>query len=163
MSNDGTEGGPICSNGFIRRAVPSDAASITRIVAEAYSPYIARIGRKPAPMSVDYHELVRTTDHVSVLQDAGDIVGVMVLVAAVDHLLIENVAVAPAAQGRGHGRVLLAEAECRARQLGYRETRLYTNVAMTENVAWYARLGYVEIERRCEDGFDRVFLAKALG
>lgn len=149
-------------NGVIRRATPSDAASITRVVAEAYAPYVARIGRKPAPMSVDYHELVRTTDHVSVLQDGDGIVGVIVLVPAVGHLLIENVAVAPTAQGRGYGRVLLAEADCRARQLGYQETRLYTNVAMIENIAWYSRLGYVEIERRCEDGFDRVFLAKPL-
>lgn len=152
----------MCGNGIIRRAASSDAASITRIVTDAYAPYVGRIGRKPAPMSVDYHELVRTTDHVSVLQDSGDIVGVLVLVPAVGHLLIENVAIAPTAQGRGYGVALLAEAECRARQLGYSETRLYTNVAMTENVAWYSRVGYVEIERRREGGFDRVFLAKTL-
>ncbi|MEE6163270.1 MULTISPECIES: GNAT family N-acetyltransferase [unclassified Mycolicibacterium] len=152
----------MCGNGVIRRATPCDAASITRIVAEAYAPYVARIGREPAPMSVDYHELVRTTDHVSVLQDVDGIVGVIVLVPAVGHLLIDNVAIAPTAQGRGYGRVLLAEADRRARQLGYHETRLYTNVAMTENIAWYLRLGYVEIERRCEDGFDRVFLVKSL-
>jgi ribosomal protein S18 acetylase RimI-like enzyme len=146
----------------IRRAETSDAVSITRVVADAYVPYVDRIGRMPAPMGVDYHELVLTTDRVSVLQDAVGVVGVLVLVPAVGHLLIENVAVAPSAQGRGYGRILVAEAECTARKLGYSEIRLYTNVAMTENIALYSHLGYIEVERRREDGFDRVFLAKNL-
>jgi hypothetical protein len=33
---------------------------------------------------------------------------------------------------------------------------------MTENRAWYARLGYVEFDRRTEHGFSRVFLRKSL-
>ena len=41
--------------------------------------------------------------------------------------------------------------------------RLYTNARMTENLSLYPHLGYVEVERREEDGFDRVFFEKGLG
>ncbi|HEX7058445.1 MAG TPA: hypothetical protein VF176_01160 [Solirubrobacterales bacterium] len=41
--------------------------------------------------------------------------------------------------------------------------RLYTNAKMTENLELYLRLGYREVDRRCELGFERVFLAKRLG
>jgi len=39
---------------------------------------------------------------------------------------------------------------------------LYTNEIMTENIAIYTRLGYDEIERKHEDGFNRVFFRKLL-
>jgi hypothetical protein len=33
---------------------------------------------------------------------------------------------------------------------------------MTENQAIYARLGYVEVERRAEDGYRRIYTQKLL-
>ena len=33
---------------------------------------------------------------------------------------------------------------------------------MTENVAWYPHLGYTEVDRRTDGGFDRVFFCKDL-
>ena len=126
----------------------------------AYAPYVARIGRNPAPMTVDYQELVAATDHAWVLVENSELLGVIVTVAKPDHLLIENVAITPAAQGRGYGRSLLASAENQARELGLPQTRLYTNAAMTENIAFYPRMGYLEAARRSEHGYDRVFFVK---
>src|SRR5690242_10098817 len=141
----------------IRAAQPADVPAIERIVAAAYTPYIDRIGRAPAPMTADHHDLVGTTDHVYVTvdEDDGQIVGVVVLV--------DSVAVAPGRQGHGHGRALLAFAEHRARERGCGEVRLYTNAAMTENLALYPRLGYVEVDRRVDDGYDRVYFTKDVG
>ena len=76
------------------------------------------------------------------------------------YLLLENVAVLPAAQGRGIGAQLLALAEDRARALGVPEIRLYTNAAMTENLTYYPRYGYTETHRAQQDGFQRVFFRK---
>jgi ribosomal protein S18 acetylase RimI-like enzyme len=90
----------------------------------------------------------------------GEIAGLLVLCAESDHLLIENVAVEPARQGAGIGRALLAFAEQQAVARGLPELRLYTHVRMTENRALYARLGYREVERRSENGFERVFMSK---
>ena len=49
-----------------------------------------------------------------------------------------------------------------AHRQGFPFIWLYTHEKMTENRAWYARLGYVEFDRRTEHGFSRVFLRKSL-
>ena len=113
-------------------------------------------------MTVDYRDLVATTSNASVLVEDSSILGVIVTVVEPDHLRIENVAVTPAAHGRGHGRTLLAHAEQQARELGLLQLRLYTNAAMTENLNLYPRIGYREVARRSEDGFDRVYFSKDL-
>ena len=77
-------------------------------------------------------------------------------------LLIENVAVDPAFQGQGLGRRLMAFAEQYAREHGLRELRLYTNKVMVENLAFYRNLGFVEVERRVDDGYPACFMRKSL-
>lgn len=146
----------------VRPATVADVPDIEQIVNDAYTPYISRIGRAPAPMTVDYQRLVATTSSASVLVENSSIVGVIVTVAQPGHLMIENVAVARTAQGRGHGRTLLEHAEQQARALGLLQIRLYTNAAMTENLTLYPRIGYVEVARRSEDGFERVYFTKDL-
>ena len=63
-------------------------------------------------------------------------------IAEADHLLIENVAVSPAFQGRGLGRKLMGHAEQIAAVSGFAETRLYTNKLFADNIALYRKLGY---------------------
>jgi hypothetical protein len=58
-------------------------------------------------------------------------------------------------------RQAVAEDEVAVR-LGLRRVHLYTNAKMTANLSIYPRLGYVEIDRRSEDGFDRVYFEKRL-
>jgi N-acetylglutamate synthase-like GNAT family acetyltransferase len=99
---------------------------------------------------------------VWVAELSGTIVGLLVLVARPDHLLLENVAVDPALQARGIGARLLATAEEQAAALGLSEIRLYTNVAMTENLSYYPRHGYAQTHRAREDGFDRIYFSKRL-
>ena len=130
------------------------------IVEQAHAIYVDRIGRRPAPMDDDYASKARA-GRLFVADHAG-VVGLIVLVEALDHLLVENVAVAPSAQGRGIGRVLLGFAETVARDRDLPELRLYTNAAMSENLELYPRLGYHETGRRVEHGFDRVFFCKPL-
>jgi ribosomal protein S18 acetylase RimI-like enzyme len=66
------------------------------------------------------------------------------------------------AKGRGVGKALLLHAEHEARKRGYASLYLYTNEKMSENIALYTRVGYVEYERRQEEGFRRMFLRKTL-
>jgi GNAT superfamily N-acetyltransferase len=70
--------------------------------------------------------------------------------------------VAPSAQGHGLGRVLMEFAEQEAARRRLSRMALVTHEAMTENQAIYARLGYVEIERRVEDGYRRIYMEKPL-
>jgi ribosomal protein S18 acetylase RimI-like enzyme len=146
----------------IRPALPADVPAIERVVHDAYAHYVARMGVRPGPMNDDYRARV-AAGAVSVLEADGAIAGVLVLLDAPDHLLLDNVAVAPERQGQGIGRQLVAFAEAEARRRGYAEIKLYTHVTMVENQALYRRLGFDETHRGEQAGFQRVFMRKRLG
>ncbi len=112
-------------------------------------------------MDEDYRQKV-TERKISVAVEADEILGLVVLAKESDHLLVENVAVDPEHQSQGIGRALLAFAETVAAEANLTTLRLYTHALMTENLAFYLRLGYTEIDRRSDDGFERVFFSKSL-
>jgi ribosomal protein S18 acetylase RimI-like enzyme len=145
----------------IRAATTGDREAIEGIVAAAYGPYVPLIGMRPRPMDADYGEVVARGDAwVAVGEDA--VVGVLVLVAEPETMLIENVAVDPARQGEGIGRALLDHAEEEARARGLGAVRLYTHVEMVGNINLYRQIGYRETRRGGESGFARVFMEKNL-
>lgn len=145
----------------LRRAGTADLAAIQRLAGDAFEVYVARIGRQPAPMTADYAAALEYS-RVWVIEEGDGLVGFIVNEAYPDHLLIDSVAVSPAAQGGGHGRRLLERAEADARELGLPELRLCTNEAMTENQQFYPRQGFHETGRGVEDGYRRVFYARAV-
>jgi len=156
---------PPVTGSAVRAATLDDVDDIERIIAEAFTPYIDRIGRAPAPMTVDYASLVRHTGQVHVVLDGdddGETVGVLVTVDEPDHVFVDTIAVSAAGRGRGFARVLFEFVEERARARGCGEVRLYTNAAMTENLELYPHLGFVEVDRRVDEGFDRVYFVKAV-
>jgi ribosomal protein S18 acetylase RimI-like enzyme len=125
----------------IRRARQDDAAAIRELVRSAYAKWVPLIGREPTPMTADYDRAVR--EHmIDLLFVDAELVALIETVNAADHLLIENVAVSPAFQGRGYGRVLLEHAERITASLGLPELRLYTNKQFAANIEIYRRLGY---------------------
>jgi ribosomal protein S18 acetylase RimI-like enzyme len=147
---------------MIRPADASDADAVRVLARAAYERWIARFGREPSPMRDDYSRRI-ADGQVWVLDQAGETVGLIVLKddPEAEALRIPNIAVAPAAQGRGHGRRLLDFAEQEAKRRGYREMRLFVNALMSENIAFYQHLGFVEIGRVHGDEPDRVYLAMA--
>ncbi|HEV8191419.1 MAG TPA: GNAT family N-acetyltransferase [Ktedonobacterales bacterium] len=118
----------------IRKGQPSDLDAICDCVIAAYTPYVARIGRRPAPMDDDYEALLQAGE-VYVAPDAAGVRAVLVVRPLETALLIKNVAVHPAYQGLGIGGALLRFAEQLAAQQEISSTVLYTNVLMAENVA----------------------------
>jgi len=151
----------MASESILRLAVAADQPRLRALVIAAYAPYVPRIGRKPGPMDDDYAALI-AAGQVHLLDTAGAIEGIIVLIPEADAMLLDNVAVAPDAQGRGLGRILISHAEQVARAAGYRALRLYTHERMTENIALYGRLGFVETHRAEEKGFRRVYMTKPL-
>lgn len=152
----------------ISKATPEDAPAITAMVNAAYSKYIERIGKPPAPMTTDYNDIILTHD-VYMLRAGGDAVGSIVLHEVPSGsdpgskvMKINNVVVDPSCQGRGYGRVLMQHAETLAKEKGLPAVELFTNVKMFENIGLYAKLGYTETGRRSEDGYDRVYFRKDL-
>lgn len=146
----------------IRLARPDEADAIRDVVRRAYAMYVPRMDKEPGPMLDDYEK--RVADGATfVLAVEGTLAGILVLLAYDDHLLMDNVAVETGFQGRGIGKALVAFAEEEALRRGYREIRLYTHETMVENIAMYAKLGYREVGRGNQAGYDRVFMRKALG
>ncbi|CAN5116838.1 GNAT family N-acetyltransferase [soil metagenome] len=145
----------------MRRASEQDLPAIKELVDAAYTKYIERIGRPPAPMTQDYGQLL-VTSRVWVIDCGPTVVGLLVTEDNGDHLFLDVIAVAPDTQGSGYGRLLMDRAELDAAEQGLTEVRLYTNQAMTENLTFYPRLGYRETGRGGQDGYRRVFYSKML-
>jgi len=125
------------------QAEPADVPGLKVLAERAYGHYIPVIQAVPAPMEADYAAMVR--DHeVWTIRGNDALRASLVLIAGDDHLLIESIAVEPSEQGMGTGRLLLDWARQRALALGHRELRLYTNVLMSDNRAWYKRAGFTE-------------------
>jgi GNAT superfamily N-acetyltransferase len=147
---------------MVRQAIKADEAAIRACAESAYARYVAAIGRKPAPMVADFAAQI-AAGQVYVATDADNALqGFIVFFPQDDHMFLENVAVQASASGRGVGKSLIQFCEDEARQLGFSTVHLYTNEKMTDNLSIYPRLGYVEVDRRTEDGFDRVFFEKRL-
>ncbi|MEY2444823.1 MAG: hypothetical protein QOE00_1403 [Ilumatobacteraceae bacterium] len=145
----------------MREATPMDEAGVIACVKAAYTQYVALIGREPAPMVADYTALIRDgLVRVAVAEDL--IVGVIVMWPEADHLYVDNVAVLPGSQGLGIGTMLLDAADTTARNKGIDEIRLYTNEAMTANLSYYPRRGYIETHRADADGYQRVYFSRRL-
>ena len=145
----------------IRIAEKSYQQAIFECVDAAYSIYIDRIGKKPAPMLTDYTELI-SKNLVYVVTDKEQLKGLIVLIPKGNYLLIENVAVYPSFQGQGIGRRLIEFAFKFAKDAGLQEDRLYTNELMTENLMYYPKFGFIIVNRRIEDCYRRVYMSKSL-
>jgi predicted N-acetyltransferase YhbS len=123
---------------LIRRADIEDSGQISALVTQAYEPYIARIGQKPAPMLDDYRKVVAEND-VFVATLGTEIVGVLVMAQDATELLLMNVAVAPKFKGQGIGKTLMVFCEEHARSMGSQAVRLYTHELMIENIEIYKK------------------------
>lgn len=141
----------------IRAARPADAARLEAIARAAYAKYVPRIGRDPAPISADYAAAI-AAGRAIVISCGRDLAGYLIGHRDADRYVIENIAVDPAFQGRGLGGSLLRHAIAEARRLKLSALRLFTNAAMTENLALYAHLGFIETHRAVEHGYDRVYM-----
>ncbi|TCC64397.1 N-acetyltransferase [Kribbella pittospori] len=144
---------------MIRPATAEDADAVTTIVTTAFEGYIPRMGVAPIPMVMDYRAAIAAG---KVWVTGEPIAGLVLLEDEPDSLLLDVLAVSPDAQGRGIGAALLAFTEVEARARGFDRITLYTNAAMTENIAYYPRHGYVETGRETVEDRHRVFFRKDL-
>ena len=144
----------------IRIAHCDDVAQIEVCARAAYQKYVERIGRAPAPMIADFAALV-SRQVLWVAVDERQVIGYAVFYPRDRFMHLENVAVSPHRQGEGIGRQLIALVEDDARERGLDGVELYTNERMTENQQLYPALGYTELGRAEEAGFQRVYYRKA--
>ena len=145
----------------IEIATVDDLDKLEALFNAAYLKFVSRIGREPAPMTIDYRLRIEQGLVYVIRKDAA-IIGAIVLENRESFLYLGNLAVSPVHQGKGIGRRLLKFAEKEALRRGYFEIRLYTNEKMWENIAIYLKYGYKETGRKEENGFKRVYFTKTL-
>ncbi len=149
----------------LRRATPDDAAAMADLSRRAYARWTALIGMPPMPVVADYGAMLADGARWEgwVLPGAaGGLEACLVIAVDPGEIEIWNVAVEPGLANAGLGRKLVLFAERRAREKGYRELALYTNVRMVANRAFYGRLGYEETGRKSLHGRQAVTMAKRL-
>lgn len=88
-------------------------------------------------------------------QEDDRLAGCVFLAERADHFYLGKLAVDPALQGRGIGRLLMQEAEAMAVAAGKPEIELQTRIELTGNQAAFARMGFVETGRTAHPGFNR--------
>jgi ribosomal protein S18 acetylase RimI-like enzyme len=143
----------------VRQATAADLGPIRDVIQAAYAKYLTRMPKPPAPVFRDYTGPI---EQGAVWVTGEPITGLISLAPVGDSLLIENIAVHPAAQGTGVGGRLMRFAEQQAAQRKLGRLTLYTHEVMTESQAVYAHLGYREVDRRTEDGYRRIYMQKVL-
>ncbi|WP_325892431.1 GNAT family N-acetyltransferase [Grimontia sp. NTOU-MAR1] len=143
----------------IRPACGTDLTDIQSCAWKAYGKYVQRMDRDPAPMHADFESLI-ARGCVDVAIGDSLLVGYVVFYPERSHICLENIAVLPEYNRLGFGRCLIEHVERIAKDTGYETVVLYTNEAMTENLSMYPKMGYIEVERRREAGFNRVYFRK---
>lgn len=139
----------------IRPAVRTDADAIVALIQAAFTPLIARLDPTPGALRETPATIGAELDtHRGLVAEiGGQLVGSALLKHWEDGLYLGRLAVAPAAQGRGVAKALLAAAERQARNLGYAQMILRVRLAMTENRRLFAGFGFIETELMKHDGY----------
>ena len=96
---------------------------------------------------------------VAVKRSTKTLLGFAIICIKHQEYWLENIAVDPHVSGQGIGRQLLATSEQYISKFT-QHYHLFTNVIMTENIRWYKRLGFKEIKRSNEEGYERVYFKK---
>ena len=92
----------------IRQAEQEDQETLVDCVQAAYTKYIERIAKKPAPMLADYTTLISQGVAYLLADEEGEVQGVLVMMPQDRSMFIENVTIDPRFQGLGLGRTLMA-------------------------------------------------------
>ncbi len=147
----------------LRRATVADAPAFAALAQRAYARWTELIGIPPTPVVADYGAILASPAWEGWIIDGPDgTEATLALEMLPGGIELFGIAVTPEAAGKGLGRKLMDFAERRARERGYREISLYTNIKMVANRAFYGRLGYEETGRSYPGGRQAVTMSKRL-
>lgn len=128
-----------------RPACDGDVPAITRIIADAYAPYLKSLPGLPDVAGGLDEELQRRKSLLA--EQDGRILGVIIYDLGTDGATVFNMAVAPDAQGGGLGARLLSKVEEAAAAAGLGVVTLRTHRMMARTLRFYERLGWAPVAR----------------
>ena len=132
-----------------------DAGAVLALLRRAFAPMEGVIDPPSSLHRLTEGELRRQAVAGEVWALGDPVMACMVLTPKDGVLYLGKLAVEPALQGRGHGRVLVEQAVARALDLGFPAVELQVRVELTGNQAAFAAMGFVEVGRTAHAGYDR--------
>ena len=139
-----SESTPLLDKILLREATAEDAPALAAVIQAAFEEYRGRLD-PPSGAHAESVQSIRqklTTARAVVASVNQDIVGCAFYEPEADYFYLGRVAVLPQYRLQGIGRKLIALVETQARSLGFARVRLAVRVVLTDNRAWYERLGY---------------------
>ena len=148
------------------QALPSQHEEVDRLMRDAFTPYVKSLGREATAGPYPWlEEFIRSGD-VYVGLDETEIIGVVSTIRRNDELVIRQIGVAPARQGKGIGSWLLEQIEQTARRQRVKVLSLVTAELMSGLLRLYARHGFwitrKALPEHGEDKHLRVHMIKRL-
>ena len=131
---------------------PYDWPALLALITRAFAYMEGRIDPPSSLHSLTPQGLARSGEVWVLGQPA---LACMVLKPVEGALYLGKLAVEPALQGQGLGRLMVARAEGRAREMRLDRLELETRVELVENHRFYLGLGFIEVSRSAHPGFDR--------
>ena len=123
-------------------ALPSQHEEIDRLMRDAFTPYVKALGREATAGPYPWLEEFIRSGNVYVGLDATEIIGFVSTIRRNDELVIRQIGVAPARQGKGIGSWLLEQIEQTARRQRVKVLSLQTAEMMSGQLRLYARHGF---------------------
>ncbi len=150
----------------VRTAGVEEEKALLALLDLSFTPYVRALGREVTPVAYQRLSDALARGDVRVAIEGDAILGFASLVPHGDALEVDLLAVAPEAQRRGIGRILLDDAEARARAAGLARLELHTAAMFGHLLRLYASAGYRETHRGLPshgaDAFERVYFEKRL-
>ena len=110
----------------IRLATADDLHNVKTCARLAYTKYLARMDRHPAPMVADFARQI-ALEQIYVATSGSLLSGFVVFYKKSDHIHLENIAVIPESSGKGIGKALIEFVEQCAHDAGINACLLYTS------------------------------------
>ncbi|APO72992.1 GCN5-related N-acetyltransferase protein [Rhizobium etli 8C-3] len=133
-------------------------SELLQLILSSFAHMNGRINPPSSALSLTSQSLaektVREIGYVA-LEDE-DLLGCMFLRPEPGCLYLGKLAVAPEAQGRGVGKLLLQVAEVAAKERLLSALRLETRIELTENHSVFAAWGFAKTAEKSHPGFDRI-------
>ena len=139
----------------LREATLEDVPSLVTVIHESFEEYRGRLD-PPSGAHDESEESIRqkmTAAHAVVASIHHAIVGCAFYEPAGDHIYLGRLAVLPAYRRQGISRQLIAWVERETRALGFARVQLGVRLALPDNQAYFARLGYRVLSYGTHAGF----------
>ena len=153
----------------VAAAAPQDLAAAAAVIHRAFSTLVGRIDPPSAALTETPDSLAARFGRggaVFVARLDGNIVGAVCADPRPDgSIYLDRLAVDPEMAGHGIARALVAAVEDFARREGHDRVTLGVRLLLTDNIAMFRHLGYLETGRKAHPGFTEptsMNLAKAL-